>query len=352
MVAPHTDGANIRNHDLLALRGYVQAHDARQEQQRGAHNTHSLWLDITHSNLHQRHVEIKFSAGDTLADVRSRIHRQTGTGAGSQHLQVFWNNVMQQEFPPAAKDSESMNARTLGSLQFQTGMRIHVMDQNPYSLSAAGGLEDVSLVPKFKLTEAEYDAKDTNTLRSWARSQKAANPNFTLEKHAAEHAAMVAAKRCHRNGLPLPEGFALDVDGVVFAVDSDNTSNIVDKDKDKDNVDGEDFGPESCQHVTLGDRCEVTPGQRRGVVAWIGQLDTDTSNSATDNAGINMPGHWVGVVFDEPVGRSDGTVQGRRYFDTPGPQYGGMVRGKNVTPGDFPVRDCWDESDDDSDGEL
>jgi tubulin-folding cofactor B len=105
--------------------------------------------------------------------------------------------------------------------------------------------------------------------------------------------------------------------------------------------------------VTLGDRCEVTPGQRRGVVAWIGQVEYDNTDTSHTDA-VNMPGHWVGIVFDEPVGRSDGTVQGRRYFETPGSQYGGMVRGKNVTPGDFPVRDCWDESDDDddSDGEL
>jgi tubulin-folding cofactor B len=335
----HTDGSNIRNHDLLALRSYVQAHDARQDEQRGAHNNSSIWLDITHSNLEQRHVEIRFHAGDTLADVRSRIHRQTGTGAGSQHLQVYWNSdTVLQDFPPDTSESASMNRRTLGSLQFQTGMRIHCIDKNPYSLSAAGGLEDVTLVDKFRLTDEQYDAKDSNTLRSWARSQKAANPEFTLEKHAAEHAALVAAKRSHRNGHPLPAGFAVDVDGLVFAVTSDNsTSPVPDKDVD------DDFGPESCQHLTLGARCEVTPGQRRGVVAWIGQIDVDV-----------MPGCWVGIVFDEPVGRSDGTVQGRRYFDTPGPGYGGVVRGKNVTPGDFPVRDCWDEDsdEDDSDDEL
>ncbi len=62
-----------------------------------------------------------------------------------------------------------------------------------------------------------------------------------------------------------------------------------------------------------------------------------------------MPGYWVGIVFDEPVGRSDGMVQGRRDFDTHGPWYGGVVRGKNVTEGDFSVRDCLEE---DSDEEL
>ena len=49
-------------------------------------------------------------------------------------------------------------------------------------------------------------------------------------------------------------------------------------------------------------------------------------------------GFWVGVEFDEPVGKNDGCVKGKRYF-TCIQGYGGMARPNNVTIGDFPAED-------------
>ena len=45
--------------------------------------------------------------------------------------------------------------------------------------------------------------------------------------------------------------------------------------------------------------------------------------------------------FDEPVGKSDGSVKGTRIFDCQ-PSFGAFARGKNVTVGDFPERDLMD----------
>ena len=90
-------------------------------------------------------------------------------------------------------------------------------------------------------------------------------------------------------------------------------------------------------------RCEIAPGARRGEVAFIGEV-----------AGLRGGGHWVGVRFDEPQNmtgdgtvrkRCDGTVKGERIFDCE-PMYGGFIRGRNVTVGDFPAEDL-DLSDED-----
>ncbi len=59
-------------------------------------------------------------------------------------------------------------------------------------------------------------------------------------------------------------------------------------------------------------------------------------------------GHWVGVQYDEPVGKNDGSVKGRRYFQCDD-GYGGFVRPNLVnTAGHFPpFDDGFSFSDDD-----
>ena len=58
----------------------------------------------------------------------------------------------------------------------------------------------------------------------------------------------------------------------------------------------------------------------------------------------------MGVKFDEPVGISNGSCGGISYFTCPD-NYGSFVRGKNITVGDFPVRDLMD-SDEEEDAEC
>ena len=49
-------------------------------------------------------------------------------------------------------------------------------------------------------------------------------------------------------------------------------------------------------------------------------------------------GFWVGVKYDEPVGKHDGTVEGIKYFECAN-KYGAMVRPNKVIVGDYPEED-------------
>jgi tubulin-folding cofactor B len=106
--------------------------------------------------------------------------------------------------------------------------------------------------------------------------------------------------------------------------------------------DDAEFGVESVSGIKMGNCCQVEPGARRGIVSFVGEVS-------------ELGGYWVGVTFDEPIGKTDGTApksdSGKRYFEAL-PNYGGFVRGKNVQLGDFPERDIFDEDDDSDQDEL
>lgn len=311
----------MKNTDLLALQSYVTAKD---DSQYDNVRQDTVVLDLTHSNLMQRHVEIRFDLHDTLATLRQRIHQKTGTPASFQHLQVISGGSAIAEIPPSTAETYK-----LGYYGLRHGMTVHCVDMDPHSGSRGGQYEDTSLVKKFVLSEDEYNQRK-GTLRDWERQKKLKDANFTLAKHAREHRELCEAQRQAKFGLPLPEGFCRDTTGKIVRVEPDedvvasSESVIVP-------------GPESVQGVEVGMRCEVRPGGRRGVVAFVGVVPD-----------IGGGGHWVGIKFDEPVGKTDGTAGSERYFEAP-PGFGGFVRGKNLQVGDFPERDILDELDDSED---
>jgi len=53
-------------------------------------------------------------------------------------------------------------------------------------------------------------------------------------------------------------------------------------------------------------------------------------------------GHWVGVTLDEPTGKNNGTIKGKRYFDC-GNNCGVFVRPERCEVGDFPPLDLNDD---------
>lgn len=70
---------------------------------------------------------------------------------------------------------------------------------------------------------------------------------------------------------------------------------------------------------------------RRGTVSYIGLVPE-----------IPGVGVWVGVTLDEPTGKNDGTVKGKRYFAC-GNAHGVFIRPERCEAGDFPPLDLGDE---------
>ena len=142
------------------------------------------------------------------------------------------------------------------------------------------GDKEFENVEKFEMSKEEY-SKRTNTVQSFLKSNK-------LGKYNEEEMAKIEAEKA--------------------------------KQEDEDGV--------AAGKMQLGDRCLIkVPGNmdRRGSVAFVGKVHF-------------KPGWWVGVKFDEPLGKNNGTVDGKKYFECKD-KYGGFVRVAHVEIGDFPEED-------------
>jgi len=378
----------IRNKDMLALRRYMTAKDSNPRD--GLAQT-TLLIDLTHSNLIQKHIEIRFDMKyDTIYDVKQKIHQKTGTPPHFQtlHLKCCGQTlyVLEATDSPTAtvtdnKDnyklgyffnndlldnSDSENGNGYGSFE------IYCIDINPLSGSSNGQYENVNLITKYKMSDADYDNRK-GTLRDWSKQQKEQDANFTLARHARIHREKCEAKRQWKvtnDSENLPYNYVVDSTGKDLIKEFDDNDHVINNDDNDNNNNNDDnnisnnndheYDEISISHLIVGSRCQIQPGSRRGVVSYIGlvpELDTTTSLS---------PSYWVGITFDEPVGKTDGSVSTRSkgggagtsksksYFEAL-PKYGSFVRGKNVQVGDFPEIDDLDsdfESDSDSEDEL
>lgn len=163
--------------------------------------------------------------------------------------------------------------KTLGFYGIDNGMRIHVIDTDPSK--KAGEFEDVSKVEKYEISNEDYDKK-ADSVRNFMKQNK-------LGKFSEE------------------------------------AQNVEERAKQKELAE-----EERSKSMKIGDRCEVKvlrQPTKRGSVMFIGQTEF-------------KPGVWIGVKYDEPLGKNDGSVSGKRYFECPA-KYGGFVRPSQVTVGDF-----------------
>jgi len=271
----------IKKSDRMIVRDYITALDHLQYTQLPEDVVAIL---LTHSNLPSKHVDIRLKKHMTIADVKEKFRTHIGTGVAHQRLILKRNGEMVCEM--------SDDSRMLGFYSVESGNEIHVIDTDPFSMSRGGGLTDTSLIEKYKMDDETYD-KRKGTLREWVREKRKEDPNFRMKTNA--NAPSAAQGQSNEEAEVFP-------------------------------------GVESVEGITVGARCEVNPGKRRGEVKFVGEVPQLKG------------GYWVGVVFDEPVGLTNGSVKGVSYFEC-AESYGSFVRAKNMEVGDFPEKDLMDEDD-------
>jgi len=83
------------------------------------------------------------------------------------------------------------------------------------------------------------------------------------------------------------------------------------------------------REIEVGKRCRVgSDDTRRGEVKYVGEVKEIPGGL----------GAWVGVRFDEPVGKNDGSIGDARYWGEPSEvKHGVFVRPERVEVGDWPV---------------
>ena len=97
----------------------------------------TVMVTCSHSNLKQKHVDLRWDLHATILDVKIRLTKHCGTPAQDMRL-----ILRDGDRDICAMDDDS---RPLGFYSVQNGNTIHIIDTNPYSLSAGGDLKTRAL---------------------------------------------------------------------------------------------------------------------------------------------------------------------------------------------------------------
>ena len=273
---------------LEQLRLYVTDESTNSQNQ----SEHTCRLFVTHSNLHEmQFLEIRFDLRWTIGTVKEKLMTHCGTNASAMRLQLFDDSTnttnnnytrfndsdngrrsqQQQQFQNSGnfKSQQEAQHRTtelsndeakLGYYSPLDGMRLHVIDMDPTSLSANGWLEDLSKVEKYVMSDEAYEKRE-GTYRQWARKKREEDPTWTLQKEQQK------LRNQRKNGNNNNKSNENDIDDAIAAA------------KEKMLTTYASF--ECVRHVVSGSRCEVNPGGKRGVVCFVGKVK-DTAQTGEE----------------------------------------------------------------------
>jgi tubulin-folding cofactor B len=244
----------------------------------------------------------------TVEDVKHKVCAMTGSSAQASQLHLLDSSG---RVVAPSLGGDSTPSRKLGYYGARTGWRLHLLDHDERSLAATGWLEDTSKVEKYVMADEEYDRRE-GTYRSYRRQRLAEDPTWTLEGEMKARRAALAAGKAAGGGGGAEGGQEGQGAGACCGAGAAAGA-------------GGTAAASSAAGISVGDRCSVAPGDRRGIVAFVGP--------APDLG----PGDWVGVAYDEPVGKHDGVPKpGAARLFSCAPRHGGVLRPDRVAVGDFP----------------
>jgi len=224
----------------------------------------------------------KLNRSLSILDLKCKFEMVTGIPAANQKLSLY-----------DSKDklicNLSNNDQILENIYIDDNFRIHVDSE-----MGVGGIvdfNDTTNVQKYELDEEDYDKK-RGTVRDFKRRNKLGR--FNVEESA----------KLEQEKLQKEQEY--------------NT-----------------LQQAALKKLKLESRCKVTipkSAKRLGIIKYLGKLHFS-------------PLLWAGIEYDDPVGKNDGEVKGKRYF-TCKQKFGGFVKVENVECGDFPPEDDFDDLDD------
>ncbi|KAI6249212.1 Cell polarity protein [Erysiphe necator] len=180
--------------------------------------------------------------------------------------------------------SKDEDQTTLETFLLVPYSEINVRDLRPVAMRP--NYTDTSQVPKFEISPDQYE-KMTDSVLAWKKANKLGrfDPHAL---HSEEKAKQVFEREIQDRG------------------------------------------------IEVGRRCRIdSEDLKRGTVMYVGEVQEISS-------GV---GKWVGIRLDEPVGKNDGSLGGKRYWGKEGDSKSGVfVRPQRVEIGEFPVIDDLNEA--------
>lgn len=219
-------------------------------------------------------VEKKYPKDIKIVDFKNKLEMMTGFVASGMSLRLLNKD---KQFVCEMNEDDQM----LGFYPCEDGYFVEVKGSTTV-LGVPIGEVDPS-VKKFELTDEEY-AKKRGTVKEFKQKMK-------IGQYSDQYSEVLAQKEKQA----------------------------------KEKLENE---KKLIEGLTVGSRCKVSVvghPTRLGTVMYAGELS-------------GKPGFFVGVKYDEPLGKNDGSVNGKRYFEC-APNYGGFVKPENVEVGDFPEED-------------